>query len=733
MNSLVAFTLATLMSFLALPGIVSARTPEAQSVDTVASFPGSTQNLGANTSPSPTHTVLVSSGSPSFVGTNVTFTATVTSVAGPIPDGETIKFYDGTTILLGSSVTKGGVASFSVSSFPAASHTIKVSYPGDANFGRSSATITQVVKRYLSTLTFAATPNPSLYGAKVSLQAKLTSASPTPPAGSITFLAGTTILGTVVLSTGSAILPLPPTPTGNLAMTATYGGDGFSSPASTKMVLTINPAPTSTSLQSSANPSSGGQLVAFTATVSSAAGGPTGSVTFFNGSVVLGTVPLAGGTAVLDSSVLVVGARTITATYNSALNFAGSSTSLTQQIDDPKRGLAPEFFGMGVATAGDMPKLSYGILSHPPGGWTASERSRGVYNFTTIDLFVLNAPKDGNGVALVDLSLGWTPAWAVADQSNCIPEKTFTACTVPPDNMQDWTDFVTALINHYNGVTAPHIKYYEIWTEANSHSFWTAGVPALITMAETAYPILKTDPNSFVLTPSVVWRNQWTTGIDFMGAFLKGGGYRYADGVTFHGYTSATGKGVSIPVPLPEAPSSTNASIETMLTAFRQVADTNGMKGKPLMTTEGGWGIFGVVDPDQQAAWVAHYIIVQAGLASTVNLKFEDWWAWGDATTGIVETPQGTPTLAGQSYQQVYNWLVNTQPTPCTTTGNIWSCPVSANLIVWDDSQTCGSGTCSSGNFTPPSGYTKYTDLTGEVTPITGPIPLGLKPILLEP
>ena len=124
---------------------------------------------------------------------------------------------------------------------------------------------------------------------------------------------------------------------------------------------------------------------------------------------------------------------------------------------------------------------------------------------------------------------------------------------------------------------------------------------------------------------------------------------------------------------------------------------------------------------------------MQAGLASTVNLKFEDWWAWGDATTGIVETPQGTPSLAGQAYQQVYNWLVNTQPTPCTTTGNIWSCPVSANLIVWDDSQTCGSGTCSSGNFTPPSGYTKYTDLTGEVTPISGPIPLGLKPILLEP
>jgi hypothetical protein len=53
---------------------------------------------------------------------------------------------------------------------------------------------------------------------------------------------------------------------------------------------------------------------------------------------------------------------------------------------------------------------------------------------------------------------------------------TTVGCTAPPDNIQDWISFVTTLINHHNGVTAPHVKYYEIWNEANSSAFWTGSV-----------------------------------------------------------------------------------------------------------------------------------------------------------------------------------------------------------------------------------------------------------------
>ena len=57
----------------------------------------------------------------------------------------------------------------------------------------------------------------------------------------------------------------------------------------------------------------------------------------------------------------------------------------------------------------------------------------------------------------------------------------------------------------------------------------------------------------------------------------------------------------------------------------------------------------GVVDPDQQSAWIAHYEIVQAGLAASNNLQFQTWWAWGDATIGVVRNATVIPLTARTS------------------------------------------------------------------------------------
>jgi hypothetical protein len=394
--------------------------------------------------------------------------------------------------------------------------------------------------------------------------------------------------------------------------------------------------------------------------------------------------------------------------------------------------IQPTFFGMGVSTSVDMPKVSYGTLSHPPVVWTTVEATtRGTYNFVNIDGFVKRAPRDANGVALIVLDLGgWTPGWAVADHTNCFSNKQkIVSCTVPPDNMQDWIDFVTTVVNHYNGKTAPHVAYYEIWNEASNTKFWTGTVAQMLAFAQTAYPILKQDPHATVLTPSVVWMN----GVKFMTAYLKAGGGQYADGLTFHGYPSQTGPGAPVPVPMPESPLSTNAPIMTMITTFRQMADTDGMLGKPIMTTEGGWGTNGVSDPDMQTAWICHYEILQAGLAAGNNLAFQTWFGWGHEVSGTIEKTDGTPTPAGAAYNVVYGWLVGQQPQPCTNSGNIWSCPVGSNLIVWDTSQTCTSGICTTSDYTPPAGYTQSVDVTGASSLLQGTIALGVKPIMLEP
>lgn len=394
--------------------------------------------------------------------------------------------------------------------------------------------------------------------------------------------------------------------------------------------------------------------------------------------------------------------------------------------------IAPSFFGMGVSSTLDPPKVTYGTLSHPSLVWTTVESGgRGVFNWKNMDPFVQIAPKDSNGVAQIVLSLGWTPGWAVADHTHCFnTTSNGVACTVPPDNLQDWTDFITALVAHYNGTHgAAHVKYYEVWNEANDPLFWTGGIPALVGMAQLAYPIVKTDPYSSMTTPSVIW----SQGISFLTEYLKAGGSNYADALTFHGYPSATGSKAKVPIPMPESSASTNAPIQTMVADYRALADQNGMLGKPIGSTEGGWGVHGVSDSDTQQAWIAHYEILQAGLAASNNLAFQDWYLWGHSNSGTIESTSGNPTAAGLAYDVVLTWLTGQSPEPCTSSGNIWSCQIGSNLVVWDASQSCSNGVCTTEPYTPPSGYLQYVDLTAKTHTISGQIQLGIKPVMMEP
>jgi hypothetical protein len=90
-------------------------------------------------------TVLTTSGSPSHVGQPVTFTATVTSSDGTIPDGELVTFFD-RKIVIGTGTTASGVATFTTSALKVKTHVIKATYPGDAVFKPSSGWVTQVVE-----------------------------------------------------------------------------------------------------------------------------------------------------------------------------------------------------------------------------------------------------------------------------------------------------------------------------------------------------------------------------------------------------------------------------------------------------------------------------------------------------------------------------------------------------------------------------------------------------------
>jgi large repetitive protein len=92
-----------------------------------------------------TSTMLSSSPNPSTYGQAVIFTAVVTSSLGAPPDGGTVTFKKGTTVL-GTGTLSGGSASFTTSALPVGTNYIKAVYGGGSNFGGStSKAVRQVV------------------------------------------------------------------------------------------------------------------------------------------------------------------------------------------------------------------------------------------------------------------------------------------------------------------------------------------------------------------------------------------------------------------------------------------------------------------------------------------------------------------------------------------------------------------------------------------------------------
>jgi hypothetical protein len=133
---------------------------------------------------------------------------------------------------------------------------------------------------------------------------------------------------------------------GSHTVSAAYSGDAKVADSSGSLpAQTINPAPpksTTTTLVSSANPSTVGQAVTFTAVVTAPGyqGTPTGTVTFtIDGQAEAPvTVALVGGQyeARFTTSALAAGTHTVSAAYSGDAHVAGSSAALpTQTVNAP--------------------------------------------------------------------------------------------------------------------------------------------------------------------------------------------------------------------------------------------------------------------------------------------------------------------------------------------------------------------------------------------------------------
>jgi hypothetical protein len=341
-----------------------------------ANFTGSTSAALTQTVRKESSTVALSSSrDPSTFGGSVTFSATANSAAGPLTGS--ISFMDGSIQLASVAIDGNGAAAFSTSALVGGAHTITAVYSGDANFtGSTSTALTQTVNKAASTVALSSSNNPSTFGASVIFSAMASSGAGT-PTGSISFMDGSTQLASVALnSNGAAAFSTSALAAGGHSITAVYSGDAnFNGSTSAVLAQTVNKAASTLALSSSSDPSTFGASVTFSASASSAAGTPTGSISFMDGSTQLASVALnSNGVAAFSTSTLATGAHSITAVYSGDANFTGSaSTALTQTVNKAASAVAlssssdPSIFGAFVTFSASVSDTSAGSTGTPTG------------------------------------------------------------------------------------------------------------------------------------------------------------------------------------------------------------------------------------------------------------------------------------------------------------------------------------------------------------------------------
>ncbi len=286
---------------------------------------------------SATTTKLSTSANPVY-GAPITLSATVTSTGGTPTGNVTFYLKDGFNIV-GVAPLVGNKASIQINGLSVGAHTYNATYMGTGSLAVSSAAITfSVNKAPTTTVINSSSLNPSTYGQSVTFTATVTStAGAGIPTGTITFNKGGATLGSGTVN-ASGVASYTTTATqltgGSDQITAVYNPDtDHAKSTSAAFTQTVKPEASSTAFTSSPNPSTVGQLVTFTATVTATVGTPTGNVVFKNGTTTLGTVALSSGKATMTYRFPSQGSFSLKAAYQGSVNNAPSSFTLTQVVN----------------------------------------------------------------------------------------------------------------------------------------------------------------------------------------------------------------------------------------------------------------------------------------------------------------------------------------------------------------------------------------------------------------
>jgi hypothetical protein len=422
-------------------------------------------------------------------------------------------------------------------------------------------------------------------------------------------------------------------------------------------------------------------------------------------------------------------------------------------------GQAGPFFGLNTNGIGDRTvpwpgtvvpltswrSLAAGVL------WADINTGPGQYDFSRLDRALSQAEQSANDIMFTMYA---TPTWASSrgihsssPNTSCALQQDGPGICDPPVDLncdgtgsnQDFQDFVRALVQH---VGPGKIKYWEMWNEPNISTEWNGGADcpntpkaSLLMLARMARDmkaiVSPVDPNAKFTTPSVCDTGKW------IGDYLTStDGGNSADIISFHGYVNTNGKSHCPTCSVAEMVADQVDKITASLPASQ--------KAKPLFDTEGSWGyvrdnnnnlVSAITDPDEQVAFVARFYLLQMG--KQVG-KFY-WYSWNYPLAPFYDANTSSLTGAGKAYLQIVAWTDGGANSvgSCSANGTVWTCPLTATNgaeaeAMWDTSQTCSAGNCTTHAASIAPQFNAYLDLAGNSTAVSGQTAqIGLKPILL--
>lgn len=440
----------------------------------------------------------------------------------------------------------------------------------------------------------------------------------------------------------------------------------------------------------------------------------------------------------------------------------------------------PNYFGFSESdtNGGGWPSVSYGMQrfwDSPPLQWPSINPASGVFEFSSLDSDLALAYTQGAKLGMYTLAR--TPPWATADPTDASCNYTtgigggLGECDPPNDLNSDgsgtdatWKAFITAIATHVNAPTYlqthAHIKYWEIWNEPDTKAFWAGSIAQLARLTEDANCIITGrgvihESGNGTATPCTATPIDATAQIVMSSAHAKGAALKYGqnelycndspstyqlpcpnppnaiatavDIINFH-MKPGNESGNNCPAPTPCTPESAMQMYVANVRGMLQPAEL----AKPLWDGEAQYSTTGfsgdcLTNTDLAASFMPRFYLINWSL----NVAGMAWYS---------ASSQAEPAEAQTSYQQTYNWLSGASlSTPCTATGTVWSCGLTISgkpyLVIWDTSQTCSNGSCTTTNQAVSSQWTQYQDMTTASTPITisgSVVPVGIKPALLH-